>query len=124
MLDRIAATLDETDPEKLMLLKHLVLSHHGRPEFGTVRVPMIAEAAVLHYLDNLDARVFGFLEAEAQTAQGNWSERQWALETTVYKVPRETAGYQFNLPLGETAPGKKKRKKEKADLPLFGEPGN
>lgn len=38
-------------------LKHLVLSHHGTLEFGAVRVPQTAEALVLHYADNIDAKM-------------------------------------------------------------------
>jgi 3'-5' exoribonuclease len=105
------------DSRQIMLLKHLVLSHHGRPEFGTVRVPMFAEAMVLHYLDNLDAKVFGYLEAEAETIRGGWSDRKWALETAVYKVRPDAAGYQFALPLD--APPKKKTKGGEGELPLF-----
>ncbi|MDR2055668.1 MAG: HD domain-containing protein [Desulfovibrio sp.] len=38
-------------------LKHLVLSHHGEPEFGTARLPQTPEAFALHYADNLDAKM-------------------------------------------------------------------
>jgi hypothetical protein len=80
---------------------------------------MFAEAAVLHYLDNLDARVFGFLEAEVDAGTAQWSDRKWALETPVYRVRSAPAGYQFAVP-GKKAGGKAKDKKAgEDDLPLF-----
>ena len=48
----------EFDGELLMRLKHLIVSHHGSLETGSPRVPMIPEAVALHYLDNLDARLY------------------------------------------------------------------
>jgi 3'-5' exoribonuclease len=44
-------------PELKMLVEHLVIAHHGRPEWGTMKVPMIPEAIAFHELDMLDARL-------------------------------------------------------------------
>lgn len=106
IVDQLAAGFPDLAPERVLLLKHLILAHHGKPDFGSPRVPMIAEAAVLHHLDNLDAKVFAFLEAERDNPQGNWSERKWFLDTAVYKIPRAQGGYFFRL--GE-AEGKAKK---------------
>jgi 3'-5' exoribonuclease len=43
--------------EKMDLLEHLLLSHHGEPEFGASVRPQLLEALVLHHLDNLDAKL-------------------------------------------------------------------
>lgn len=43
--------------EVLLQVRHLIVSHHGEAEFGSPRVPMTLEAAVLHHLDNLDAKL-------------------------------------------------------------------
>ena len=40
-----------------MLVEHLVLSHHGRYEFGSPKLPMVPEAVLLHYLDDIDAKM-------------------------------------------------------------------
>jgi 3'-5' exoribonuclease len=117
-IDRLTAA-SKLPPERAMQLKHLVLSHHGRPEFGAAKIPMFAEAAVLHYLDNLDAKVFGFLEAESETAKGAWSERKWALETAVYKIRPNPKGYHFALPDKRAAGKAKAHGPEGEDLPLF-----
>ena len=44
-------------PELLLRLKHLILSHHGEPEFGSPKVPMTPEAIALHAIDLLDSRI-------------------------------------------------------------------
>ena len=38
----------------------MIVSHHGTPEFGSVKLPMTPEAVALHYLDNLDAKIHAF----------------------------------------------------------------
>lgn len=49
-------------PEELeIMLKHLVLSHHGSLEFASPVIPLFPEALVLHMMDNLDAKMFVFL---------------------------------------------------------------
>lgn len=45
-------------PKTLNLLQHIVLSHHGTMEFGSPKLPAVAEAFVVHYLDNLDAKIY------------------------------------------------------------------
>lgn len=42
---------------KRVLVEHLVLSHHGKYEFGSPKLPMTPEAILLHYLDDLDAKM-------------------------------------------------------------------
>jgi hypothetical protein len=42
---------------KRLLVEHLVLSHHGEYEYGSPKLPMTAEAVLLHYMDNLDAKM-------------------------------------------------------------------
>lgn len=43
--------------EKLTLLVHMILSHHGELEFGSPKVPMTAESVVLHHMDDVDAKL-------------------------------------------------------------------
>jgi len=57
MIEGKIAAVPGFPPEKRLLIEHLVLSHHGEYEFGSPRLPMIPEAIVLHYLDNLDAKM-------------------------------------------------------------------
>lgn len=69
-----------TDPEITMLLKHILLSHHYYPEFGSPVVPMIAEAELVHHLDVLDARMDQFKKTLQQTPEKNFSDRVWILD--------------------------------------------
>jgi 3'-5' exoribonuclease len=57
MVERRIAALPDFPPELRVLVSHLVLSHHGRYEFGSPKLPMIPEAVLLHYLDDMDAKM-------------------------------------------------------------------
>jgi 3'-5' exoribonuclease len=56
--DKIAL-LDGFPAELAMLLKHMILSHHGQYEFGSPKRPKTIEATVLNYLDDLDSKING-----------------------------------------------------------------
>jgi 3'-5' exoribonuclease len=43
--------------ETASLIKHMLLSHHGEYEFGSPKLPMTSEAMILHYADNIDAKL-------------------------------------------------------------------
>ncbi len=61
--------------EKLLRIKHMILSHHGRLEFGSPKLPMTPEAIALHHLDNLDAKVneFSSVIASDPNSQASWT---------------------------------------------------
>ena len=69
-----------TNKEVLMLLQHMVLSHHYEPEFGSPVRPMIPEAEILHYIDIIDARMFDMRKVLEDVKPGEFSERLWSLE--------------------------------------------
>lgn len=73
------------DEEILMMLEHMVLSHHGLPEYGSPRPPMFPEAEVLHHLDVVDARIFEMNAALSKVRPGGFSERLWSLERKLYR---------------------------------------
>ena len=68
------------DKELLMLVEHMVLSHHGEPEFGAAVRPMFLEAEILSQLDLLDARIYEISQAVSETEPGEFTPRQWALD--------------------------------------------
>ena len=71
MIDKKLATLPNFPPPLRMLVNHMVLSHHGKLEFGSPKLPMIPEAVLLHYLDDLDAKMHTIRsEFERHEAQG------------------------------------------------------
>jgi 3'-5' exoribonuclease len=57
MIDEKIAQLPDFPPRLRTLLLHIILSHHGRLEYGSPKLPMTAEALLLHYLDDLDAKM-------------------------------------------------------------------
>jgi len=64
----------ENFPEKtLMLLRHLILSHHGELEFGAPIVPQTPEAFVLHYADEIDSKMGAVVRIMDKTGSG-WSD--------------------------------------------------
>lgn len=63
-----------------MLLEHMVLSHHGEPEYGAAVRPMFIEAELLSELDLMDSRVYEMREAVSQTADDEFSGRVWAMD--------------------------------------------
>ena len=87
MLDEKVRMIEGFPPELLMKLQHLVLSHHGERAFGAPVVPMTAEALVLHYLDNLDARLAEYYEQidNITEANGKWTKWLESLERRFYK---------------------------------------
>lgn len=68
------------DEECVTLLKHMILSHHGKMEFGSPVLPMIPEAEVLNLLDNLDSRLYMMKQSLEQTKPGQFGPRVFALE--------------------------------------------
>jgi 3'-5' exoribonuclease len=71
MIEKKVATLPGFPPPLRLLVEHMVLSHHGKLEFGSPKLPMIPEALLLHYLDDLDAKMHTMRsEFERHQAQG------------------------------------------------------
>ena len=78
-IDRYAEKLG-INHKTSVLLQHMILSHHGEPEFGAAVRPMFIEAEVLSELDLMDARIYEMREAVMQTASNDFSARLWALD--------------------------------------------
>jgi 3'-5' exoribonuclease len=57
MVDAKLAQLPDFPPRLRVLLLHIVLSHHGKLEFGSPKLPMTPEAILFHYLDDLEAKM-------------------------------------------------------------------
>ncbi len=70
--------------EPVVLLQHMMLSHHGEAEFGSPRKPMFPEAEVLHWVDLLDARMNEMQTAIGKLKPGVFSEKIWSLDRRLY----------------------------------------
>ena len=81
----IAAELDLPE-EKATLLEHLILSHHGQPEFGAAVLPQCAEAELLSLVDQIDSRMEIYREVLTPLKAGEFSQRVFALDNRrIYK---------------------------------------
>ncbi len=76
--------------QTIILLQHMIISHHYEPEFGAVKRPMFPEAEMLHYLDMIDARMYDFTKALDSVKEGGFSDKQWLLNNRrLYKKEQE-----------------------------------
>lgn len=69
----------EIDKNLLMLIEHMIISHHGEPEFGVAVRPLFLEAEILSQLDLIDARIYEVSHALSEVESGAFTGRQWAL---------------------------------------------
>ena len=68
------------DSEELLILRHMVLSHHGQPDFGSPVRPETLEAEMLNFIDNIDARVNIIDKALADKKEGEFTDKLFALD--------------------------------------------
>ena len=82
-------TLGEKIPQELIdALQHIIISHHGTPEFGAIKVPCTPEAIAVHFIENLDAKLMMSLSAtrgDGATGEGNWTEYMKAFGVRLYR---------------------------------------
>jgi 3'-5' exoribonuclease len=72
------------------VFSHIIVSHHGVEEWGSPKKPMFTEALVVHYLDNLDAKVMGVKEYMKENMEDErWSGYHRLYESKFYKIPEE-----------------------------------
>ncbi len=94
--DRCAASGEAIPPTLLRVLHHIIISHHGEPEYGALKVPATPEAILVSMLDNLDAKLHMALAATRDGAGGDdrggdFTEKIWALGTRLFR-PDGTGG--------------------------------
>jgi len=75
LISEIIRSIPDFPAQKTMLVKHMILSHHGQLEFGSPKRPKTPEALLLSYIDDIDAKMFdftGFIEKEKRP-ETNWT---------------------------------------------------
>ena len=92
-LAEVAARGQAVPDDIVLHLKHLIVSHHGQQEFGSPTVPMTLEAIVLHFLDNLDAKIHFFESAIRDDANVDspWTQYHPSIGRKLFK-PRPGQG--------------------------------
>jgi len=86
MIDQKIKNLNNFPPDLELMIKHTLLSHHGRFEFGSPKLPSILTAIALHYADEIEAKISGFINIKEESGNFNekWSKWIWWLERPVY----------------------------------------
>ncbi len=82
---------EQFPPKTLDLLQHIILSHHGEYEYGSPKLPCIPEAFMIHYLDNLDAKMFMTTRQidNDPDPTANFTSYHKDLQTRIYKKSGE-----------------------------------
>lgn len=87
MLDAKIAALDEFPDQLSMELRHILLSHHGILEYGSPKRPKTVEALIIHYIDDMDAKVNAFQEfiGDSIDDTSDWTPFHRLFDRFIYK---------------------------------------
>lgn len=91
MQGKVMETADKLgygDTEEAIMLRHMVLAHHGHYEYGSPVLPMLQEAEVLYLIDNLDARMNTLKQAFTTVQPGEFTPKLFALENRSFYKPK------------------------------------
>jgi 3'-5' exoribonuclease len=106
MVEEKLKQVPDFPPRLRALLLHLILSHHGSLEFGSPKVPLFPEALVLHFLDDLDAKMecMRALVDRDRQVEGHWTPYSQSLERVVLKKVKYLAEGTREEPSGPAVP--------------------
>lgn len=106
MMVRECAEKAGTPEETLVLVEHMIVSHHGKPEYGAAVPPKFLEAFLLSLLDELDATVYEVCDTLNNVEEGKFSSRLWQFDNNhIYNHGRAPVpGPKANL-MNETKKG-------------------
>jgi 3'-5' exoribonuclease len=104
--------LGEKIPQNLIdVLEHIIISHHGVPEFGAIKPPGTPEAIAVHFIENMDAKLTMALSAtrgEGVNGDGNWTEYMKAFNGRLYRPDVAPADVGEGQPLAPEPPADEK----------------
>jgi 3'-5' exoribonuclease len=96
MVNRKMDAVEGFPADQRTLVQHLILSHHGRLDFGSPVTPRFAEALLLHYLDDVDSKMetirSTLAAAEASGRESEWTDWNKSLERYLLRRDRFAAG--------------------------------
>jgi len=85
MVDQKIASIPEFPPELAMLVKHMLVSHHGGYEFGSPKLPQTLEAVMLHSLDDLDGKIQAIQSLPDKEPGSKWTAFHRAYGRSFYR---------------------------------------
>ena len=83
----VELNIDDTR-EDVVVLRHVILSHHGQLEYGSPVRPRIMEAEVIHMIDNLDASMMMMTTALNLVGPGEMTNRLFAMDNRSFYKPK------------------------------------
>lgn len=86
-IGKIAEEIGLGDTEERVLLQHMVLSHHGKGEWGSPVTPQVLEAQILHQIDMIDAGVDAYKKGVAETEEGEFTDKVFGLGNRSFYKP-------------------------------------
>jgi len=102
MVREAAREMNFPDPELLLQLEHIILSHHGSLEFGSPVPPKTPEALLVYYLDDLDAKLKMMAQhLESDGGRGEFTSYHRVLGRSLYRPPAPPPVDSENLPENE-----------------------
>lgn len=90
LVDNYFRDLEDGCKDTLQHLRHMIISHHGQPDWGSPVAPLTSEAIILHHIDNLNAKVeptLGVEDNEEYTDEGNGVFSKWK-DIVVTSLPK------------------------------------
>ncbi|UFU00477.1 3'-5' exoribonuclease YhaM [Radiobacillus kanasensis] len=77
----------QIDSEEVLILQHMILSHHGKAEWGSPKPPLVREAELLHLIDLIDAKMNMLNRALEKIQPGEFTERLFAMDNRQFYKP-------------------------------------
>ncbi|EUJ33602.1 3'-5' exoribonuclease YhaM [Listeria floridensis FSL S10-1187] len=89
VVEEVSKMADELgiDGEEVVVLKHVLLAHHGKGEWGSPKPPLVREAEILHQIDLMDATMNMMDKALRHTKPGEFTERVFGLDNRSFYRP-------------------------------------
>jgi 3'-5' exoribonuclease len=91
MLHEKISLVPDFPAELKTLVEHLIISHHGKYEFGSPKLPMFPEALMLHYLDDLDSKMESMRAHFERDPNAEWTSYNGSLGRTLLNSERVLA---------------------------------
>jgi len=92
MVNQKIATVPDFPEELAMLVKHMLVSHHGAYEFGSPKLPQTLEAVILHTLDDLDGKIQAIQNLPEKEPGSRWTAFHRAYGRSFYRGGLEGEG--------------------------------
>ena len=83
----VATSLGYQDSDEVLSLIHIILSHHGQLAYGSPKEPIIAEAALIHFLDLTDSRMASLEKELAKTNKGEFTNQILSFDRRSFYIP-------------------------------------